>query len=438
MFDNPTNQILSIAVGDDGGALDPAFDLFDNDGNLVVSDDDSGPEDDALSVLTLPAGVYRVSVRGGAASGGRTTGTYTLSVVEGAIEPGVTMINFGQQVYGRVTTTMEIAEYGFYAEAGDRIAIRVSDKLALDQSGTSLDPFVELFGPDNFAIAEDDDSGPDDDAYLVLDSAPATGVYIIQVSNSPFASPAFNRFLLTLEGNVTNVRTISLGERFESDIASAGQVDSFEFNNDTGGDVWFVLDDYDPALAALGGGVGSALDPYLAILNSACVEVGSDNNSGPTDDAQLSTDLASGTADVSGGPDLSLGRYGLTYLAAQPAWPNLRDGDAQVDGTFRTEVFCFAGNPNDPGVYETFTLTLNAGETATIRFTDDGGVLNPAFRIDGPGGLRETVTKLPAGFRGQPNEDDAAIRVTAPGDYVIEAYGETLITARGAIELNIQ
>ncbi len=430
-FRNPETQVLSISVGDFGGALDPAFDLVAEDGTVIVSDDDSGIEDDAFAVLSVPAGVYTVVVRGGSEKNGQTAGEFSLNVIPAAVEAGMATIDFGQQLIGNIDAQNQLVDYALWANQGDRIAISVSDSIALGVAGTALDPFVEIFGPNNFTLGEDDNSGPQDDAYLVIESAPTTGLYVIEVSHSPYVSGnAYGRFLISVEGNVRNDYAISLGERIEGMIASAGQIDTFTFANATGGEVWFVLDDFDPLFNA-----GSELDPYLSVLNTSGEVVGSDDNSGPADDAQLSTSLADGSVEVGGGNSLSQGTYGLSYVDAAPAAPDLANGAVQLDGSLRTKTFIFRGDAADPQIYETFTVTVAEGESWLVRFTDDGSALDPAFRISGPGINPQTVTGLPLGYRTKPNEDDAGFVVSNPGTYTIEAYGQNRSFGNGAMLL---
>ena len=429
-FFNPVDQVLSISVGDFGGQLDPAFEVLDSDGNLVVSDDDSGPEDDAFVAQSFAAGVYRVVISGQSL----TAGEYSLSVLPAAVDSAIPLIGFGQQVQGRIEPGAEIAEYTFFAQQGDRIAINVSDKLSLDQPGSALDPFVELFNPLGFAVADDDDSGPDDDARLVIDEAPITGAYIIQVSDSPEGRQEYGRFLLTLEDNTQRApMEIALGETVESSISAAGQVDTFNFANNTGSVVWFVLDDFDPFF-----GAGSALDPFLTLENADGIMQATDDNMGPADDAQLSTAIDSGGVKVSGGGDLTMGAYTLTYQSDAPAPPDLAQGEALLDGTLRTKTFIFRGEADDPAIFETFTITVAADSTALVIFTDNGSTLDPAFRISGGDIIgSDTITDLPPDFRTKPNEDDAGILLTEPGTYTLEAFGQNGSFGRGSMELRV-
>ena len=427
-FYNPKEQVLTINVGDFGGQLDPAFKLYNSDNEMIAEDDNSGPEDDAFVSRSFAAGVYTIEINGAAQS----VGEYSLSVLPAAVSSKIPLIGFGQQIQSKIEPGRLIAEYAFYAKIGDRIAISVSDKIAMDQAGSALDPFVELFGPDGFTLTEDDNSGPDDDARLVIEEAAETGIYTIQVSHSPYMTQNYGKFLLTLEGNVQRAPVdISLGETIESAISSAGQIDTFTFTNDTGGLVWFVLDDYDPFLNA-----GSALDPFLALQNAEGVTQMTDDNSGPTDDAQLSTNLGAGALKVSGS-DLSMGAYTLSYQTDAPTVPDLANGTPLLDGALQTKTFIFRGDPMDPAVYETFTVTVPAGRTALVIFTDQGSILDPAFRISGGDIMgTENIMNLPPGYRTQPNEDDAG-RLLTEGTYIIEAYGQNNSLGRGAMEYKI-
>ncbi len=385
---------LTVTIGDFGGELDPAGTLILPDGRQI-SDDDGGEGDDAMIALeNAPAGKYRLVVRGQSGTFGR----FSVSAIPEVVGEPITMISFGQRVEGRIANLTEIHLYTFYAQVGDFI------KVALTDSGSALDPFLTLQGPDGFTSMLDNDSGPDDDALIIVGPATIAGIYTIGVSAAP-GTAGVGQYVLMLASNVINERLIASGEMISGSITLAGQVDRYTFTNSGGGEITFYLDDFDPLFNA-----GGTLDPFLRLLNGAGEQVATDNNSGLNDDACITTTLTAGTIEVSGGPDMTVGPYRLEYRAGAYVPPTLKAGSGN-------ETWVYVGES------EWFTFTGTAGQLVTIGVDDFKGSLDPAVRLYGPDGtlLATSLNAFPA------PEDDAQIRLfqlPATGVYKVEVFGE--------------
>jgi hypothetical protein len=306
------------------------------------------------------------------------------------------LIGFGQQIEGTIKQFTDMHIFRFYAQVGDYIEVYLTDK------ESALDPFLTLTGPSGFDARTDDDSGPDDDAQIVVGPATIAGVYTITVGAAP-GTTGVGPYALTLATNVVNERAISLGQTVSGSITAGGQTDQYTFSNPGGGVVTFTLDDFDPLFSA-----GGTLDPYLTLTSGGQV-VARDENSGPDDDAYISTTVTEGTIVVSGGPRMTVGPYRLTYLAGAYRPPELELGE--------NTTYVFAGD------VERYTFAAVAGQRVTITVGDFGGPLDPAVRLIGPDG--SLVAESLSGF--PPPEDDAQIALQVlkmTGVYTVEVYGQ--------------
>jgi len=389
---------MTIHIGDFGDALDPAATLILPDGTQV-SDDDSGEVDDAMIVFTAdnpaPSGVYHLIIRGEGGTAGRFS---VLAIPEAYSEP-TTMLAFGQRVEGRIADYSNLhIFYTFYAQVGDFINIALTDY------GSGFDPFLTLQGPEGFTPMMDDDSGPDDDALIVVGPAAIPGIYTIGVMSSP-AHPSVGPYALILASNVTNDRLISAGETVVDSISRAGQKDRYVFVNLGGGEITFHVDDFDPLHDT-----GGTLDPFLTLYNAADEWVATDDNSALNDNAFISTTEMAGVIEISGGPTLTTGTYRLSYLTGPYVLPMLKIGSSN-------ETYVFAGES------EWYSFSGAAGQLVSIGVDNLGEMLDPAFRLYGPGGtlLAESLNAFP------PPESAAQIRffpLPATGLYKVEVLGE--------------
>ncbi len=385
---------LTVTIGDFGAELDPAGTLTLPDGRQI-SDDDGGEGDDAMIALQdAPAGRYRLTVRGQ----GGTFGRFSVSAVPEVIGEPTTMISFGQRVQGRIAYLTELDQFTFYAQVGDFI------KVALTDSGSALDPFLTLQGPDGFTSMMDNDSGPDDDALIVVGSATIAGIYTIGVSAAP-ATTGLGEYVLMLASNVINERLIAAGETVSGSISLAGQVDRYSFDNHGGEEITFYLDDFDPLFKK-----GGELRPFLTLCNAAGEQVATNARGGLNDDSYITTSLMSSTIEVSGGPDMTIGPYRLEYRIGPYVPPTLKPGSGNETWVFlnESEWYSFAGT---------------AGQSVTIGVDDKKGSLNPAVRLYGPDGtlLATSLDAFPA------PQDDAQIRLfklPTTGVYMVEVFGE--------------
>lgn len=176
-----TEQLVNIALKDDGSGIDPTLKILDVKGNRIAYDDDSGEGyDSLLSNLLLLVDTPYFIVPGSYSS----AGSYLLSV-----EPAPTRtIEIGTNMYGEIADN---TVWQFFGETGQIMRIHMTE----DRSG--IDTKLEVRDPAGNWLAEDDDSGeglnsllsslilPVDGLYSVLPSAYAdSGAYLLTISET--------------------------------------------------------------------------------------------------------------------------------------------------------------------------------------------------------------------------------------------------------------
>jgi hypothetical protein len=172
-------------VGSEGDAIqiemvadfDNYLELFNEDNDQLITDDDSAGNGNARIVYTLPAdGTYSILARSYSSG---TKGLYTLTLSM------LTIVNRGALTYGDIVRT-EIANalgdhWTFMGEEGDVISIAMF---------ADYDTDLQLFDADNNQIAQDTEYVSYNSSLLDGITLPAEGVYTIVAKGSGgFAGP---------------------------------------------------------------------------------------------------------------------------------------------------------------------------------------------------------------------------------------------------------
>jgi hypothetical protein len=158
----------------DADALDPYLALYDA-GTLLVEDDDSGEGANALIVdFRLDAdGTYYIYVS--AYSG---SGDYRLSLDLSDEPSGGGDVAYGETVVG-ILPGSGVHTWTFDGRGGDEVRIEMN---AADSDG-ALDPYLDLYSPDDELLISDDDSGGNLNALIDYYILPQDGVYQIVASD---------------------------------------------------------------------------------------------------------------------------------------------------------------------------------------------------------------------------------------------------------------
>lgn len=248
-FFGEAGQVVQIdAIGQ--SLDDTLLELFGPGLEMLIMDDDGGSGfDSRISGFELPEnGTYMIVVRG---YDGRT-GTYQLTLDEFSLDLEVE----GELAYGDTQTNEVTTAAGdrwvFEGTAGDTISILlVGDGLE--------DTYLELYGPDEGLLAQDDDSGPGYSSLIRAYTLESTGTYSIIARG--YSSQVGSYTISLLEGEsgaigATSVEgELSYGQTVADEVTSVFG-DSWTFSGAAGDTIsidtaGFVLEDtflelYDP------------------------------------------------------------------------------------------------------------------------------------------------------------------------------------------------
>ncbi|NLF79433.1 MAG: hypothetical protein GX573_27385 [Chloroflexi bacterium] len=188
------DRIRITMTGD--GVLDPYLGLIEaTSEQVLVEDDDSGGNSNALIETTLPSsGQFLIIATRYNFDTGTSQGNYSLELSGGAglqqnvsytsgpeeIEPGVYFMGdlvLAEPVSGQLDDSSFFQIYSVELQAGTDVVV------AMFADSSMLDPYVVFADEDGNVLAEDDDSGPDiggakTDSYLLL-SISQSGTYLV-------------------------------------------------------------------------------------------------------------------------------------------------------------------------------------------------------------------------------------------------------------------
>ncbi len=182
--------------------LDPTITLYDSEGNLLSSDDNSRDGVDPLLTFTFPEdGTYCLEV----SDNGSATGPFTISMVEDAVYcPGADTIPLDQTVTGTVSGQRRVC-YAIEATGGERYSFTVA-------SPTDTDTMLELYDSSGILLNSDDDSGGHLNPLLVFDPE-QSGTYYVVIFG--YGSESTGAFELTFNAGYNfcpNPQQIQLGD----------------------------------------------------------------------------------------------------------------------------------------------------------------------------------------------------------------------------------
>lgn len=187
-FDAGAGQYVTIGMNaTDPSALDTYLELYDGDGVLVAEDDDSGGDTNSL-IIEFPVVVTEtLTIRALTYSG---SGDYALNV--NIVEPssGGTLW-YASAVEGVLPAPWSRYEWTFEGEEGQVVNV------TMDAADDILDCYLELYGPDDVFLTDDDDSGVGYDALIEYYTLPSDGAYSVVTRGGEFG--ATGAYTLALE-----------------------------------------------------------------------------------------------------------------------------------------------------------------------------------------------------------------------------------------------
>lgn len=148
----------------------------------------------------------------------------------GCLDPDGGLISYGQTKYGTISPAGDYDDYYFNATAGDVVEIRQN------KNGSTLDSFVELYGPSSY-FAWDDDSGGSLNSFLRR-TLPYSGQYRIRARGYGTSTGAYALSLIKAPSCVGDCegdpRWIAFGQTLNGTINPSNDQDTYYFNGTAG------------------------------------------------------------------------------------------------------------------------------------------------------------------------------------------------------------
>ncbi len=393
------------------------------DGNLLLSDDDGGADQNARISGVLSAGVYLVEVR---SFGEAATGIYSLNLDVLEIDAdedadGAVVIEFGDTNAGAILPAGDVDRYLFYGVAGDVVDIALTSD--------AFDAFIEL-GFDGEVVAVNDDGGAGYNSLLSDFVLPISGEYTIKARD--LGNNGIGDYSLAIrKADVPIVLQAAIepgAYTGAADEASTINLYTFTTTAFSSVQIDLISQDFDAYLVLYAG-------DRLEDRNDSNV-VGFDDDGGVGINARFSGLVSPGTYLIEARPLMigQLGNYSLNLsLAAiegdedDPMAPAITTGDSLAGQIFPVgdvDEYAFSGAAGDQVTidlqsidFDTFVELLWDDEV--VASNDDGGVdLNSrieSFVLPGTG--------------------DYLVRVHELGDDDEGSYGLSLVNVLSQISL---
>ena len=181
-FDADEGDLITIDMERGGsGDLDTFVTLADFNFTTIIDDDDSGGDQDArIADFRVPAdGRYHIIASRFEGRNGKTSGEYRLrlSIADDLVveaPAGVTSLNYGTSIAGKISADNEIDLYAFYGRRGEVVSI------SMTRVDGNLDAYLQLLNSAQEVVTSNDDSGANQNALIGNFAVPATGMYYIR------------------------------------------------------------------------------------------------------------------------------------------------------------------------------------------------------------------------------------------------------------------
>lgn len=392
-FDGRENEVISVVMTRLNGDLDPYLVVTNESGAILALSDDDGTSTNAeIPFKRLPVdGRYFIIVTRFGQEHGTTAGEYSLELERVGTEADEnTVLQYGDSVFGRVTSQEPTAFYFLRAQRGDVINV------SMRRTSGDLDPQLELATTDGLVLVTNDDDPNaegtldaeistytilEDGVYLVIatrfgrESGQTEGSYVLFVERIPVES---------LGTAPENARLIDYGATHSGTIDDTIFARFFHFQANRG----------DVITATLSGTSGD-LDPALKLMSSDLNELARDDDSGDGRDARIAGFTIPATAKyylVATRSDEQDGRTEGEFALEISGRPGVAGGQAleimygatvsgRIDSTTATEEYLFFGQQGDTiritmsrasGDLDSL-VTLYDSDRKQIAFDDDSG-----------------------------------------------------------------
>jgi hypothetical protein len=395
--------VITLTLADTGG-FNPGYPyyivasatLYDPNGKPVVSFNANNQQQVTLALT----GIYTIEVN---ASDLASTGTYNLGIVcRNPLQP-VTTLTCGGIANGNIAASAQVDQYSYSAKAGGVITLTLSDTSGFNPGYPYyIKASATLFDPTGKAILSFN-ANSQQQVTLAL-----TGIYVIQVIASDFASTGTYNLGLVCRNPLQPVNALSCGGIASGNIAASAQVDQYSYNAKAGGVVTLTLSDtsgfnpgypyYIKASATLFDPTGKAILSFnansqqqvaLALTGLYVIQV-------------YASDLA------------TTGTYNLGLVCQNPLQPV----NALSCGSLAN------GNIAASAQVDQYSYSAKAGGVVTLTLSDTSG-FNPGYPyyIKASATLFDPTGKAILNFNAN-NQQQVTLALT--GLYVIQVYASDL------------
>lgn len=223
-FTGTAGQVIDVGLKSTD--FDTFLEVRNSQGVILAENDDTGDSSNAgLELFTLPSNdTFTIIARGLSASDG---GDYEISLKEVKVAPGGGPLQPDIPIQALLEPG-ETNAWSFEAEANSFITVNVQSDL--------LDTYLELYGPDENLLVEDDDSGGELNAALVDFLLTEDGAYglLVRSARQDRTEGGVYEILLTLAENPAATGRLLSGEPQTGNLERGGQDTwTFEARADT-------------------------------------------------------------------------------------------------------------------------------------------------------------------------------------------------------------
>lgn len=433
-FDGRENDVIAITMTRVSGDLDPYLILTDENGAILALSDDNGIANNAeipFRRLTADGRYFIIATRFGQEHG-ITAGEYTVQLERvGAEATENTVLQYGDSVFGRVTSTQPVTFYFLRAERGDVINVNMR------RTSGDLDPQIEFASADGIVLVSNDDDPNAEgtlDAgirtYTVLD----TGAYLIVATRfGREAGDTEGSYVLSVEKippeelgtSTADARLIDYGMTLDATISEDVLRRYFTFQAKRG-DVITITQSK----------TTGNLDSLILLADEELTELAQDDDSGGGRDARI----AAFTIPVSGTYYIIATRSGEQTGQTSGDFSLELNGRAGVAGGQALEIVYGAtvsGQINNDNLSEEYIFFGQRGDTVRISMSRASGDLDSLVTV------YDSDRKQIAFDDDSGNDKDALIQsFVLPGDdtYIVVAsrFEREQGTTSGAYILSLE
>jgi predicted RNA-binding protein with TRAM domain len=377
-FTATAGESLIVRMGETGtGAFVPWLRLYDPSGVLLNQDFNAAAAE--VAARATNSGTFLVSVADGSA-GRNQTGDYRISLAKTGSALTIAPLDEGGSLtngasYLAAIDVGDLDAWSFTANSGESIAIWVGES----STGTSLLPWLRLYGPDGTPLAADFNAS----AAEVTARATNSGVFLAVVAdgNNGLGGSGNYRISMAKTGIPLEISPVDEGGALTNGASylsalDVGDVDAWTFTANAGQSIAVWVGE---------SSTGTTLLPWLRLFGPDGSLLAADFNASAAEVTVRATNSGTFLVVVSDGNNgrggsgnyrLSLARTG-SALEISPA----DEGGALINGTSYLATI-------DVGDVDAWTVNAVAGETIVARMGESstGTTLLPWLRLFGPDG----------------------------------------------------